>query len=407
MYDFDKVVDRKDTAAMKLEGYKSYIFGESTNIELPYKEEDLIQMWIADMEFETAPEILNGIRKRLDRKILGYTTKKDKNLYNAIKSWCKRKYDWDINEEELLISDGVIPAIEKIMSVVLGENEKVLINTPAYGQFAKCAERVHRKFITSDLIYDNNGEYKIDFYDLDKKMSMEDVKMFVFCSPHNPTGKVWSVEELEKVANLVRKHNIFMISDEIHCDVRRAKAPQHIPFKKILQDYDKLAICMSTSKTFNLAGLQQSAIFITNEKIRQIWRNEEVLFLNPLSLAGTIAAFNEGDQWLDSLTKYLDDNFEFTKKFINKKLPYAIMSESEATYLGWLDLKYYFDDDEDIELFFAVKAGVLIESDKSFTSNAKGMIRLNLACPRKYLEIGLERICKALNNKNEKFTLKR
>lgn len=406
MYDFDKIVDRRNTAAMKLEGYKSYIFTNSTNIKIPYKEEELIQMWIADMEFETAPEILEGIEKRLDRKVLGYTTKKDKNLYNAIKSWCKRKYNWNIDENELLISDGVVPAIEKIMSIVLGPNDKVLINTPAYGQFVQCAKRVHRGFIISDLIYDN-GEYKINFEDLDKKMSRYDVKLFIFCSPHNPSGKVWSEEELKKVAGLVRKHNIFIISDEIHCDIRRANAPQHIPLKKIMPSYDKLAICMSASKTFNLAGLQQSAIFITNKQMRKIWRDEEVLFLNPLSLAGTIAAYNEGDQWLSELTKYLDDNFVFTRKYIRKNLPKAKMSNSDATYLGWLDLNSYFSEDEDIELFFAIKAGVLIEADKSFTSNAKGMVRLNLACPRKYLEIGLERICKSLNNKNEKFILKR
>jgi len=406
MYNFDEKVDRRDTNAMKLEGYKSYIFG-SKDLELPYTRDEFIHMWVADMEFSCAPEILEAIKERLDRKILGYTANYDDEIFHAVSNWCKDKYDWDIDRREFVISDGVIPALEKLIKYVLKKDEKALFQTPGYSQFALCADRVSREYITSDLIYDGEGNYEIDFSDLDKKMARSDVKLFIFCSPHNPTGRAWSEEELNKIAELVKKHDIFLISDEIHCDIRRKDAPKHIPFAKIMPDYEKIAICRASTKTFNLAGLKQSEIFIRDRKIRRMWKSESSATLNPLSLAGVIAAYTKGDAWLDELKNYLDENFKFMNEFIREKLPKAKISPSETTYLGWVDFGEYFEKGEDVELFFAKKAGVLIESDKSFVDNAWGFVRLNLACPRDYLEEGLKRIEKSLNEKNEKFEEKR
>lgn len=407
MYNFDKKVDRRNTNAMKLEGYESYIFGSSKNLDLPYSADEFIHMWVADMEFACAPEILDAIRERLDREILGYTANYDDRLFNAIKKWCSDKYDWDIKREQLLTSEGVIPALERIIKYVLKEDEKALFQTPGYGQFALCCERMNREYITSDLIYDGEGGYSIDFDDLDEKMGRDDVQLFIFCSPHNPTGRAWSEDELQKIAELVKKHNIFMISDEIHCDLRRKDAPRHIPFAKIMPDYEKLALCMAASKTFNLAGLQQSAIFIRDKEIRHKWKKEAMGLLNPLSLEGTIAAYEKGGAWLNALTEYLDENFKFMNEFIRENLPKAKISPSETTYLGWVDFREYFEEDEDVELFFAKKAGVLIEADKSFVDNANRMVRLNLACPKSYLEEGLRRMSDALNNKDGKFLEKR
>lgn len=408
MYNFEKIIDRTKTNAMKLEGYKSYIFGADDSLELPFKNDEFIHMWVADMEFAVAPEILSAINQRLGREILGYTANYDDSLYKALRRWCKDRYNWDIKQEELVTSDGVIPALERLISYVVKPEEKVVFNTPGYGQFAMCAERAEREYLTTDLIYNGDGTYDFDFEDLDKKLARDDVSMFILCNPHNPTGRVWTIDEMEKIAKLVKKHQVFLISDEIHCDIRRKSAPKHIPMAKVMGDYAKMATCMAASKTFNIAGLQQSAIFIRDEEIREEWKSKYMGFLNPLSLEATIAAYNQGEKWLEEMSDYLDKNFKFMENFFKENLKDAIVTKSQTTYLGWVDLSKYFEKDEDVELFFAKVGGILLEADKSFVGHANRMIRLNLACPRSYLKKGLDRIADALLNKHdEKFTDKR
>ncbi len=392
MYNFDEKINRTGTNAMKLEGYKSYIFHADDSMVLPFSNEEFIHMWVADMEFAVAPEIIDAIRDRLDRKILGYTSNYDDSLFNALNSWCKKRYDWEIKKEELVTSDGVIPALERLFQFILDENSLALFNTPAYGQFSLAADRVNRKYITSDLIKNDDGTYDIDFEDLDEKMGREDVKLFILCSPHNPIGRVWSEDELKKLAELIEKHDLWVISDEIHCDLRRRNAPRHIPLAKVMANYKKIVTCMAASKTFNLAGLQESSILISDEGLRNKWKNSYMGLLNPLSHEGTIAAYTKGEPWLEELTDYLDENFKTMNEFFKEHLPKAVVTPSETTYLGWVDLKEYFSEDEDIEMFFAEVAGVLLEGDKTFVDNASRMIRLNLACPRAYLLEGLNRI---------------
>lgn len=342
MYNFDEKIDRSNTNAMKLEGYKAYIFGSEKELDFPFKDDEFIHMWVADMEYAVADEILDTIRKRLDRKILGYTGNFDGRLFKSLQKWCRDRYSWEIKEEELLTSDGVVSALEKSISYIVKPGDKVLINTPGYGQFAHATNRVDREYITSPLIKNEDGSYDIDFDDLDEKMGGEDVSLFIFCSPHNPTGRVWTKEELEKIADLVKKHNIWMISDEIHCDIRRANTARHIPFAKIMPDYDKLIICMAASKTFNLAGLKQSSIFVKNKELRNYWKSKYNSSFNPLSLEATIAAYSKGSNWLAEMSDYLDNNFKLMEEFIAKNLDKAIVTRSQATYLAWVDFGKYF-----------------------------------------------------------------
>lgn len=404
MYNFDKKVDRSNTNAMKLEGYKQYIFGADESMQLPFESDEFIHMWVADMEFEVAPEILDAIKDRVDRKILGYTANYDNALYDAVTGWCRDRYDWTFARDEMVISDGVIPALETLFSYIVGEDEKLLFQTPAYGQFALAADRVGKEYDTTSLIKNADGTYDMDFEALDQELAREDISLFVFCSPHNPTGRAWTEDELEKLAKIIKKHDVWVISDEIHCDLRRKDAPRHIPLAKVMGDYDKIITCMAASKTFNIAGLKQSCIVIKNDDLRARWENEDMGLLNPLSHEATIAAYTKGGAWLDALTDYLDDNFRLMHEYIVDHLPEAIITPSETTYLGWVDLSAYFEEDEDVELFFATVAGVLIEADKTFVDDANGIIRLNLACPRAYLKEGLERIADAILNKHdEKF----
>ena len=209
------------------------------------------------------------------------------------------------------------------------------------------------------------------------------------------------MEELTKLGQLIKKYDMWVISDEIHCDLRRKDAPRHIPLGKVMPGYDKLVTCMAASKTFNVAGLQQSQILIRNENLRNTWKKYYGLLVNPLSHAGTIAAYEKGGLWLEELTEYLDGNFELLNTYLAEKLPEAIITPSETTYLGWVDFSKYFEEDENVELFFAQKAGVLIEADKAFVDNANRMVRLNLACPRAYLKEGLERMVDALEKKGD------
>lgn len=402
-YNFDQLIDRRNTHALKLEGYNEYIFNSYDSLNLPFKDDEFIHMWVADMEFACAPEILDAIKKRIDRQILGYTINSDSRLYNCLSKWCKERYDFTFDKDHLVTSNGIVPAINNIISYVVGKDEKVLFNTPAYGQFAVACDKNNRHYLTSELIKDKDGHYNVDFDYLEKKMSQSDVKLFIFCNPHNPTGRAWSKEELEKIGELIKKYNLRVISDEIHCDIRRKDAPRHIPLGKILNDYDILITCMAVSKSFNIAGLAESSIIFRNENLRRKWKfyNNN---LNPLSHEATISAYTKGSDWLYECDEYLDKNFKFLNEFFDKNLAKAIVSPAQTTYLAWMDFKEYFEEDEDLELFFAKKAGVLIESDKTLVDHANRMVRLNLACPRTYLEEGLNRIADAINNKNnEKF----
>lgn len=404
MYNFEQRIDRTNTNAMKLEGYKQYIFGADDSMKLPFADDEFIHMWVADMEFEVAPEIRQAIKERLDRKILGYTSNYDDKLYKAFSAWCKDRYDFEFKQEELVTSDGIVPAVQRLVSYILDDGEKALFHSPAYGQFALACQREEKEFLTTKLIDNGDGSYDLDFEDMDEKMGRDDVKLLILCNPHNPTGRVWSKEELEKIAELVEKHKIWIISDEIHCDLRRKDAPKHIPFGKIMPDYDKLVTCMAASKSFNIAGLQESCVLIRNKELREEWQFKYMGLLNPLSHAGTLAAYTKGGPWLKELNEYLDKNFEFMHKYFEENLPKAVVTNSQTTYLGWVDLKEYFEEDEDLELFFATVAGVLIEADKSFVDHANRKVRLNLACPQSYLKQGLDRIKDALLNKHdEKF----
>lgn len=400
-YDFDKKVDRSGTNAAKLVGYKSYIFHADHTMQLPFTDDEFIHLWVADMEFACAPEILDAIRDRLDRQILGYTVNSDSRLYDALSAWCKERYDFEFKREELVISAGVVPAIVRLINYIVKDNEKILFNTPAYGQFANACLINHKEYITSDLIKDEDGKYSIDFDDLDKKMGQSDVPLFILCNPHNPTGRSWSQEELEKISELIKKHDMWVISDEIHCDLRRAGATKHIPLGKIMPDYNKLITCMAASKSFNLAGLSESSIIIRNEKVRKQWLFNSDGLVNPLSHEGTIAAYTKGGNWLKECNEYLDGNFELVNTYLKDELAEIIITPSETTYLAWVDFSNYFEETENLELFFATKAGVLVEADKAFVDNANIMVRLNIACPRDYLKEGLERIVDAIKNKHD------
>lgn len=395
-YNFDEIVERRGTNSMNTDGFRQYIFHDD-NIVLPYPDEDLVRMWIADMEFACPEVVTDAMRKRVDSRIFGYTKIFDKEYYEVFEAWCSRRYGWTFPKSELVTSNGVIPALYELVGHICETDEKVLILTPSYAYFKHAADFNHRELVCSDLIRDENGDYKMDFEDIRAKASDEKVRLCIFCNPHNPTGRIWTEAELMEFGNIMLENGVYIISDEIHCDLQR-KGTKHIPLAKLFPENKELITAMAPSKTFNMAGLMLSNIIIPDEKIMAIWKDRHYDFENPISIAASQAAYREGEDWLNALVDYLDGNFQFTKEFLDKNLPKAKFKIPDATYLAWVDVGAYLPEDVDfIPFYFADGAGVLLEGGNMFVANSDGYIRLNLACPRSMLETGLVRIAELLN----------
>ena len=399
MYNFDEIIDRQNTNALKTDGFRGYIFHASPEKVFPYKDDEFIHMWVADMEFAVAPEIVDAMRQRLDRRIFGYTGVFTHDYYNSFSKWCKDHYDWSFPEEELCFRPGIIPALYQFAETLCTKDEKVLMNTPAYGYFLHAAEYAGVGALLSPLKKNADGTFEMDFEDFEKKCADPACKLVFWCNPQNPTGRMWTEEELRRVAEIVEKYNLWIISDEIHCDLIRC-GKKHIPMAKVMPDYKKLITCMAPSKTFNIAGLAFSNIIIRDPALRERFQERDKLFgmVNPLSLTAAKAAYDKGGAWHEELKQYLDGNFQFMKEFMDEYMPEAVTYIPEATYLAWVDMSKCLPDVEDLPGFFANNAGVLLEGGNSlFVGNAAGYIRLNLAMPRSVIKTGLERMRDAIN----------
>lgn len=396
-YNFDEIIDRQHTNALNTDGFRGYIFHAGPEKQFPFKDDEFVRMWVADMEFATPPAICDALRARIDRRIFGYTGVFGDSYYNAFSAWCQGRYGWTFKKEELTFSQGVIPALFELVETIVSPYERVLITTPSYGYFKHAVTYSKRTLVTSDLVRTDDS-FVIDFEDFERKAANPQTKLVIWCNPHNPTGRVWTAEELTKIAQIVKKYNLWVVSDEIHCDLLR-NGKQHIPMGKIMKDYPKLITCMSASKTFNMAGFMFSNIIIRDPLMRTIYkkRDKTANMINPLSLVAHEAAYTDCDEWLAELKTYLDGNFAYVAKFLETHLPQCNFHIPEATYLAWVDMNPYLGDVENIADFFANKAGVLLEGGNDlFVGNAKGFVRLNLAMPRSIIQTGLERMLVAM-----------
>lgn len=401
-YNFDEIIERRNTNALNTDGFRDYIFHAGPDKIFPYKDDEFVRMWVADMEFSMPPVICEAIKQRVDKKILGYSEVFSSSYYEAFNAWCKKLYDYEFPQNEIVFSTGVIPALYELVEDIVKPEEKVLIMTPSYGFFKHAVDYSQRNLVCSSL-KNNDGHFSIDFEDFARKAADSKTRLVIWCNPHNPSGRIWTQEELEKIAAIVKEHNLWIISDEIHCDLIR-QGKKHIPMAKIMPDYQKLITCMSASKSFNMAGLMFSNIIIRNEAVRKQFtaHDKNVGFVNPLSVAAHQAAYEAGGEWLEQLKDYLDGNFQFVKEFLVKNLPEISFEVPEATYLAWVNVNPYLADVEDIPMFFANEAGVLLEGgDALFVGNAKGYIRLNLAMPRSIIAEGMKRICRAIKEHHD------
>lgn len=396
-YSFDTLIDRKQTNAMSLEGYRGYLFDPDEDLSGAYSESDFIPMWVADMEFAIAPEIINAMKERLEHPLLGYTMVADQAYPKAFQKWCVDRYDWTFDTAHLVHAKGVIPALYDLIGQLCKPDEKVLIVTPSYAFFKHGADYNGRTLVCSKLLQ-QNGQYILDLEDIAQKASDPKCVLGIFCNPHNPTGRVWTKTELEKLGFICLDNGLTIISDEIHCDLLRSGV-SFTPMASLFPDSDKIITCMAPSKTFNLAGNLFANIIIPNEAMRALYISQYLPVENPLSIVAAQAAYTKGQMWLKQLTVYVDNNFKYVQEQLTTHLPLANFTIPEATYLAWVDVRAYFKADTNLTLFFASHAGVLLEGGNMFVENAQGYIRLNLACPRARVMEGLERIIRAINER--------
>lgn len=395
-YNFDEIIDRRETNAMNVEGYKGYLFGDADTSDLEDHDE-LIRMWVADMDFATPDVVLDAIKDRLDKKILGYTNLFGTDYYDAFVSWTERRFGYTFPQDHLVFSHGIVAGLIELVSYICDEDDKALILTPSYGPFKMACDKNHIETVYSPMI-NHNGYYEIDFEDVRKKVETENIKLCIFANLHNPTGRVWSEDELKQFGQIMADNDVWIISDEIHCDIKRA-GQTHIPFAKAVPDYDKIVTAMSQSKAFNIAGLMFSNIIIPNRRLLKTWKLHHFSSENPLSIVATQAAYEKGEDWLAAMNDYLDDNFKYLANFLEQELPHAEFKIPEATYLAWVDLSYYIKEkeiNEPIAKYFIKHAGVIIEGQEQFVHNAEGHIRINIAIPREVMKKGLQKIKDAL-----------
>nr|WP_245342011.1 3M3SH-releasing C-S lyase [Staphylococcus sp. GDX8P80P] len=395
-YNFDEIIDRRETNAMNVEGYKGYLFGDADTSDLEDHDE-LIRMWVADMDFATPDVVLDAIKDRLDKKILGYTNLFGTDYYDAFVSWTERRFGYTFPQDHLVFSHGIVAGLIELVSYICDEDDKALILTPSYGPFKMACDKNHIETVYSPMI-NHNGYYEIDFEDVRKKVETENIKLCIFANPHNPTGRVWSEDELKQFGQIMADNDVWIISDEIHCDIKRA-GQTHIPFAKAVPNYDKIVTAMSQSKAFNIAGLMFSNIIIPNRRLLKTWKLHHFSSENPLSIVATQAAYEKGEDWLAAMNDYLDDNFKYLANFLEQEIPHAEFKIPEATYLAWVDLSYYIKEkeiNEPIAKYFIKHAGVIIEGQEQFVHNAEGHIRINIAIPREVMKKGLQKIKDAL-----------
>ena len=389
-YNFDEVIDRTNHHSVKWDEMKTK-FGDIPNEVLP--------MWIADMEFRSPKPVIEAIKKAAEHGIFGYTSRPD-SYYQAIIDWMERRHNWKVKKDWLDYSPGVVPALSLIIRAFCQPGDKVVVQPPVYYPFFRVIENNGCHVVNNPLKF-SNKKYFMDYDDLEKKVDDPRIKILILCSPHNPVGRVWQKEELIILGEICLKHHIIVVSDEIHADIL-FKGYKHIPFASISPIFAHNSItCTAPSKTFNLAGLQTSTIIISNKKIYKIYNNIlDSLALEENNVFGLVAleaAYREGEEWLEQLLSYLNENLKFLMKYFEEKIPKIKVIKPEGTYLVWLDCRQLGLSTKDLNNFILKKARVALDDGYWFGAEGKGFMRINIACPHSFLEEALKRIEKAVN----------
>ncbi len=381
--DFDTVVDRKNTHCLK------YDFAKKRNMP-----EDLLPLWVADMDFKVSSYIQEALLQQVEHGIFGYSEVQEE-YFKALRNWMKSRHRWDIESDWLIKTPGVVFALAMAVKAFTREGDGVLIQQPVYYPFSEVIVDNGRKIVSNTLKQDEMGKYQIDFEDLEEKIVRENIQLFFLCNPHNPVGRVWSREELEHLGDICYRHHVIVVSDEIHGDFV-FKGRHHV-FASLKEEYKEICIvATSPSKTFNMAGLQVSNIFIPNPELRRRFQKQVDAAgysqLNVMGLVAAKAAYENGGEWYEGMREYIRENIVYAKQFIEERMPGVRLVENEGTYLLWLDFRDLRLSESELETLIVKKAKLWLDSGRIFGDAGKGFQRINVACPRKTLTEALTRL---------------
>lgn len=377
MKDFDKVVDRRSTASLKWDVKEN---------ELP--------MWVADMDFETVPAVTEALAERVRHGVFGYNIV-PLEWYDAYKKWWGVRYGFDINRNWMIFCTGIVPAISNMVRSLTKEGDKVLLQTPVYNIFFNCILDNGRQVLESPLIYDGES-YKIDFERLESDLSDPETSLMILCNPHNPVGRIWKREDLERIGKLCLKYGVTVIADEIHCDLTDP-GKEYVPFASVSEDCGMNSVtCVAPTKTFNIAGIQTAAVIVPSEslrrKVKRGFDTDELSEPNSFAVTAAVAAYSHGEKWLEGLRHYIFENKKRVCEFLEKELPEISLTKSEATYLLWLDCGRVTDNTDFLARFIREETGLFLIRGGAYGSGGEAFLRLNAACPRELLDDGLKRL---------------
>ncbi len=378
-FDFDEIVPRRGTDSVKWD------VGED---ELP--------LWIADMDFRTAPCVLDAIRRRLDNGALGYSLVPDE-WEDAYIKWWRDRHDMTINRGELIFTTGAVPALSTAVRRLTVPAERIVLLTPVYNIFFNSIVNNGRTPLECPLVT-RDGGYEIDMDDLAEKLARPQTRMLILCDPHNPTGNIWSAEDLDRIGRLCADNGVTVVSDELHCDLTDP-GKSYVPFASVSQTNASVSVTLlSPSKAFNTAGLQSAAVYCPDPTLRakmvRALNTDEVAEPNVFAVRAAVAAFNEGGPWLDELREYLSENKKYARSFISERIPGITVARSDATYLLWADVSGYTSDSESFVRDLRAETGLILSAGKAFGGDGQVHVRINTACPRETLRDALERLKK-------------
>lgn len=381
-YDFDKIVDRHGTDCYK--------WDMIAKRKLPA---DTLPLWVADMDFETVPEVKERLKEVADRGIYGYSMLGD-GYYHALKNWFSERFGWQVEKDWVIVTPGVVFALAAAVRAYTKEGDSVMIQRPVYHPFTNVVKENGRKLVNNPLVMEN-GKYHMDYEDMERKITEEQVKLFLLCSPHNPVSRVWTKEELCQAAEICKKHGVIMIVDEIHCDFVY-EGYHHTSFGTLSEYADNAVICTAPSKTFNLAELQLSNIMIPNPELRKTFQAEmDKVFYSDANLFGQVscqAAYEYGAQWLDELRVYLQGNIIYIRDYLAEHLPKVHLIEPEGTYLLWADFREYGLSAEALNAKILKDARIWFNEGSMFGPEGAGFMRINIASPRSMIVEAMERL---------------
>lgn len=382
-YDFDTVIPRRGT--------------DSCKWDTP-AQEDVLPMWVADMDFRTAPAVIEALQRRVAHGIFGYTKVPDA-YYNAIGGWFARRHGWRIDRRWIVCTTGVVPALSAVIKALTKPGDRVIVQTPAYNCFFSSIRNNGCELSSNGLSY-RDGRYTVDFEDLEAKAADPKAKLLLLCNPHNPVGRVWTPEELRRMGEICLRHGVLVVADEIHCELTY-DGHDYTPFASLSEEFLRHSVtCNSPSKAFNLAGMQIANIVAADEGVRRridrAVNDNEVCDVNPLGVAALTAAYNEGAEWLDALRAYLRENYRFLRGYFQEHLPQYAVLPLEGTYLAWIDCRAAGTGSERLAERLLDQGRLMVSPGTLYGPGGEGFIRLNIACPQRTLAEGLERLRKVL-----------